>query len=101
MIFKMSDMWKIQLTVIINFISSNNDNDKERVMYAKSDNIKIMMNDEADEIIKYQNNLEKIERKDFVFDYAYSLYYNCHKINPNHGGSYIDSPDWIKDKTDN
>ena len=46
------------------------------IMYSKSNNIKIMMNDEADEIIKYQNNLEKTERKDFVFDYAYLLYYN-------------------------
>ena len=26
------------------------------------------------------------------------MYYKCHKINPNHGGSYIDSPDWIKNK---
>ena len=33
---------------------------------------------------------------DFVFDYVYLLYYKCHKINPNRGGSYIDSPDWIK-----
>ena len=29
---------------------------------------------------------------------AYLLYYKCHKINPNRGGSYIDSPDWIKNK---
>ena len=26
------------------------------------------------------------------------MYYQCHKINPNQGGSYIDSPDWIKYK---
>ena len=26
------------------------------------------------------------------------LYYNFHKINLNCGGSYIDSPDWIKNK---
>ena len=26
------------------------------------------------------------------------MYYKCHKINPNCGGSYIDSPDWIKNK---
>ena len=43
-----SDTWKIQLTVAINFISSL-DNNVERVMHSKSDNIKIMMNDEADE----------------------------------------------------
>ena len=35
---------------------------------------------------------------EFVFDYAQLLYYKCHKINPNRGGSYIDSPDWIKSK---
>ena len=34
----------------------------------------------------------------FVFDYVHLLYYKCHKINPNHDGSYIDSPDWIKNK---
>ena len=27
-----------------------------------------------------------------------SLYYKCHKINLNRGGSYIDSLDWIKNK---
>ena len=35
---------------------------------------------------------------EFVFDYVYLLYYKCHIINLNHGGSYIDSTDWIKIK---
>ena len=35
---------------------------------------------------------------EFVFDYVQLLYYKCYKINPNRGGSYIDSPDWIKNK---
>ena len=36
---------------------------------------------------------------EFVFDYVHLLYYKCHKkINPNCDGSYIDSPDWIKNK---
>ena len=34
----------------------------------------------------------------FVFDYVHLLHYKCHKINLDHGGSYIDSPDWIKNK---
>ena len=34
----------------------------------------------------------------FVFDYVHLLYYKYHKINPNRGGSYIDSPNWIKNK---
>ena len=27
--------------------------------------------------------------------------YKCHKINPNRGRSYIDSPDWMKNKQTN
>ena len=59
-------MWKIQLTITINFISSKNDNDEEHVTHSKSDNIERMINDEADEVVKnlfeslkerYQNNL--------------------------------------------
>ena len=34
----------------------------------------------------------------FVFDYLHLLHYKCRKVNPNHGGSYIDSLDWIKNK---
>ena len=26
------------------------------------------------------------------------MYYKCHKINLNHGGSYVDSIEWIKDE---
>ena len=64
-----------------------------------------MINDETDEVIKelfdslknrYQNNLDLIKGSDFVFDYVQLLSYKCHKINPNHSGLYIDSPDWIK-----
>ena len=35
---------------------------------------------------------------DFIFGYVYFLYYKYHRINPNRGGSYIGSPDWIKSK---
>ena len=35
---------------------------------------------------------------DFVFDYVHLLYQKCHKINPNRRGSFVDSPDWIKNK---
>ena len=42
--------WKIQLTMTINFISSN-DSDETRTMRAKSNNVEIMMGSETDEII--------------------------------------------------
>ena len=35
---------------------------------------------------------------DFIFDSVQLRYYNCHKVNVKYGGSYIDSPDWIKMK---
>ena len=66
-----------------NFISSVN-NDEERVMHLKRDNIDIMINDEADEVIKdlfdslknrYQNNLESIKDSKFVLDNVHLLCY--------------------------
>ena len=35
---------------------------------------------------------------DFIFDSIQPLYYKCHIVNFKLGGSYIDSPDWIKKK---
>ena len=66
-----------------------------------------MINDEADKVVeelfqslknRYKNNLESMKGSDFVFNYVQLLYYKCHKINPNRCGSYIVSPDWIKNQ---
>ena len=71
-------------------------------MYSKNDNIEIMINDERDKFIenifqslknRYQNNLESMRESEFVFDYVHLLYYKCHKKNPIHGASYINSPE--------
>ena len=35
---------------------------------------------------------------EFVFNSVHLLYYQCHRINANRGGSYIDFPDWIKNE---
>ena len=43
--------------------------------------------------------MQKLKKgSEFIFDFVYLLYYKCDEINPNHGESYIDSPDWIKNK---
>ena len=79
-------------------------------MNSKSDNIEIMITDEADEVIeelfkslknRYQSNLESMKSSEFVFHCIHLLYYKCHRINPNGVGSYIDSLDWIKNKKKN
>ena len=75
-------------------------------MHLKSDNIKIMIDDEVDEVIRelfdslknmYQNNFESTKGSEFVFHYVQLLYYKCHKINANRGGSYPASTERPKD----
>ena len=69
--FKKSETWKNQLTITITITLLD----------------------------RYQNNLENLMKgSEFVFDFVHLLYYKCHKINLSRGGSYIDSPDWIKNK---
>ena len=48
------EIW-LQLAMGINFISSK-DNDKDRLMHSKSDNIEMIINDKADEVIKDLNH---------------------------------------------
>ena len=59
-------------------------------MHSKSDNIEIMTNDEADEVVKelfdslksrYQDDLESMRGSEFFFNYVELLHYKCHKIN--------------------
>ena len=38
---------------------------------------------------------------EFVFYYVHLLYYKCHKIHLTRVGSYIDSLDWIEQKSNN
>ena len=49
--YKTQGEWKIQLTVSINFISSN-DSGETRNLRTKSNNIEIMIDNETDEIIE-------------------------------------------------
>ena len=76
---------------------SSIDNDKKQVMHWKSNNIKIMINEETDEVIKelfhpLKKNikiaLESIKHSEFVFDYVQLLHYKCYPINTNRDGSY-------------
>ena len=46
---KKSDIWKTQLRIANNFLSTT-DNDEEHLMNSKSNNIEIMIGDEADKV---------------------------------------------------
>ena len=105
--YKAQGEWKIQLTIIINFISSK-DSDEICTSHTKSNNIEIMTGNDTHEIIeeflepflqKYQQGLEeKMRESEFVFDSVDLLHYDLTKISLNWGGSYIDSPEWLKNK---
>ena len=59
-------------------------------------------NEVVDELLqsllsRYQIGLKTLMRgSNFIFDSVQLLYCKCYKINFKLGGSYIDSPDWIK-----
>ena len=101
--YKNKGEWKGQLIAEINFISLKPASDKTRIMH-----IEIMIGDDNVDIIeelfksfiqKYEENLQnKMRGSDFEFDGVNFLYYDFNKISLNRGGSYIDSPKWLKDK---
>ena len=106
--YKNKGEWKLQLTAEISFISLKPGSGETRVMHTKSDNEEIMNGSDTDEIIeglfelflqKYEENLqEKMKGSEFEFDGVDFLYYDFNKISINRGGSYIESPKWIKNK---
>ena len=93
--------------MIINFISSK-DSYEIRTMCTKSNNIKIMIGNETDEIIeeifesllqKYQAGLEeKMRASEFVLDSVDLLHHNLYKISLSRGESHIDSPKWLNNR---
>ena len=50
-------------------------------------------------LYRYRTGLETSMRgRNLVFDSVSFLLYKCHEINIKRGGSYVDSPEWIKNK---
>ena len=98
---------KIQLTMQIIFVSFTNANETCE-MHTKSDNITIMRGVENEDIFnelfntfckKYQEGLEtRMRGSSFTFERIDLLEYHLHKISLNRGSSYIESPQWIKNK---
>ena len=106
--YKSKGEWKIQLTAEIIFTSLKPDSNETRIMHTKSDNEEIMVGSDTNDVIKelfksflqrYQEGLqEKMKGSEFEFDGVNLLYYDFNKKRLNRVGSYIDSPEWIKNK---
>ena len=77
-------------------------------MHVVSDNEEFMSGDDTDETIKslfqsfiqrYEESLQnKMKGSDFEFDGINFLYHDFNKTSIYRGGTYIDSPKWLKDK---
>ena len=98
----------MQLSAEINFISLKPRSDETCVMYTRSDNEEFMSGDDTNEIIKllfesflqrFEENLQNKKRGlEFEFDGISFFYYSFNKTSIYRGGTYIDSPKWLKDK---
>ena len=77
-------------------------------MYKRSDNEESMSGDDTNKIIKllfesflqrFEENLQnKMRGSEFEFDVINILDYNFNETSIYRGGSYINSPKWLKDK---
>ena len=98
---------KIHMTMKMSFSSPNVSNG-EHLMHSKSDNEEIMIDFDLEEINeeflhyllqRYQVALKQpLKGIDFLFDYIHGLFHGFHRISPNCGGCYINSPKWLKNK---
>ena len=80
-------------------------------MHTSSGNVKFIPYSDANDVLdklfkslcsRYQENLEiSMRGSNLIFDLVQVMYYKCQKINCSLGGSYIESPDWIKKKKSN
>ena len=77
-------------------------------MYTRSVCEEFVRGSETEEIVeklimsllqKYQDNLQnKVKGSDFIFKGVNYLFYDFNRITISKGGSYIESPKWLKDK---
>ena len=100
--------WKIQLSAEISFVLQKPDSNEIRIMYTRSTPEEFMIGSETEEVAenlimtllqKYQDNLQnKMKGSDFIFNGVNHLFYDLNRITISKGGSYIESPKWLKDK---
>ena len=98
--------WKIQLSMRIIFVSLI-DSIETLELHTKSDNIQIMSGIETEDVINELFNTfrkrsrrirKKMKKSSFTFKHVDLLGYHLHNIRLIRGSSYIESPEWIKNK---
>ena len=88
-VYKTKGEWKLQLSAETSFVSQKPDSDEKRVMYTKSICEEFMIGSETEEIT---------EKLILPLLQSYQDNYDFNRITISKGGSYIESPKWLKDK---
>ena len=107
-VYKAKGEWKLQLSAEISFVSQKPDSNEILILYTRSTPEEIITGCETEEatenvimqlLQKYQDNLQnKMKGSDFIFNGINYLYYDLNRTAISKGGSYIESPKWLKDK---
>ena len=107
-VYKAKGEWKLQISAEISFVSQKPGSDETPIMYNRSTPEEFMIGSESEEVAekliisllqKYQDNLQnKMNGSDFIFNGVNYLFYDLNRITISKGGSYIESPKWLKDK---
>ena len=107
-VYKAKVEWKLQLSAAISFVTQKPDSNEIPIMYTRSIPEEIIIGYETEEVAenlimqllqKYQDNLQnKMKSSDFIFNGINYIYYDLNRITISKGGSYKESPKWLKDK---
>ena len=94
---------------MLNDCISSKDFEEIRFIYSPSNNVEILMGSKTDDIINelFESLLQRFpevretsnnKESEFIHESVGLLYYCFHKIDLKRSGSYVDSPEWLKNK---
>jgi len=99
------DSWKIQLNVVMLFRKRDGSDETEKPIWSLPHTV--MEGTDMEEVLdemrtsllrQYERILNTMESSDYVFIRVVEMTYHCHRVDLNRGGSYIDLPDWARER---
>ncbi len=99
------ESWKVQLNLAALFRKVDGSDEYTTQMWSTPH--VIMEGTDIEELLdemrvslmrQYEKILNTMEASDYVFVRVVEMTYHCHRVDLNRGGSYIELPDWVKNK---
>ena len=100
------ESWKAQLNIVILFRKRDGSEGTEKPTWSTPPHV-IMEGSDLEEVLdemrtslmrQYERIINTMEASDFVFIRVVEMTYHCHRVDLNRGGSYIELPEWVKNK---